>query len=53
MAWLYRTMGVIAEPSGAVAVAAWREGAFPPGPAVIVISGGNVEPGLLDQVLAE
>jgi threonine dehydratase len=55
MAWLFRQHGVVAEPSGAVGIAAWQERAFSPapGPTVLVVSGGNVEPDLLDEILAE
>jgi threonine dehydratase len=54
MAWAYRSHGVVCEASGAVGIAAWQEGAFADvkaSPTVIVISGGNVEPDLLDEVL--
>ncbi|MGH3448273.1 MAG: threonine ammonia-lyase [Nocardioidaceae bacterium] len=45
---------VVAEPSGAVAVAGYLEHAsqIGPGPAVAVVSGGNAEPALLREVLA-
>ena len=36
---------LVSEPSGAVALAAYRQGATPPGPTVVILSGGNVEPG--------
>ena len=52
LAWEAR---LLAEPSGAVALAGYlfRQEDLPPGrPAVGVISGGNVEPGLLAQILA-
>ena len=45
---------LVAEPSGAVAAAAWmfRRDRLPAGEtAVAVVSGGNVEPGLLSQIL--
>ncbi len=45
---------LVCEPSGAVAVAGYLEYADrSPGPAVAVVSGGNVEPSLLRDVLAE
>jgi threo-3-hydroxy-L-aspartate ammonia-lyase len=43
---------LIAEPSGAVALAAYRHRSTPPGPTVVVLSGGNIEPGLLSELLA-
>ncbi len=44
---------LVAEPSGAVAVAALRSGAvLARGPTVAVVTGGNVEPALLRDVLA-
>jgi threonine dehydratase len=49
---LYRAH-LVAEPSGAVALAAYRQGSTPPGPTVVILSGGNVEPGMLAQILAE
>lgn len=42
----------VAEPSGAVALAAYRNAALPPGPTAVVLSGGNVEPALLREVLS-
>ncbi|HZC25445.1 MAG TPA: threonine/serine dehydratase [Actinopolymorphaceae bacterium] len=46
---------LVAEPGGAVAVAAYRTytATLPPGPVVAVVSGGNVEPGLLAELLAD
>src|SRR6195952_2741526 len=38
---------LVSEPSGAVALAAYRRAATPRGPTVVVLSGGNVEPTLL------
>lgn len=45
---------VVAEPSGAVAAAAYveRSADLPTGTAVAVVSGGNVDPALLSEVLA-
>lgn len=43
---------LIAEPSGAVALAGYRKVTTPAGPTVIVVSGGNVEPPLLREILA-
>lgn len=43
---------LVAEPSGATALAAYRSGVTPPGPTVVVVSGGNVEPALLAEILA-
>jgi threo-3-hydroxy-L-aspartate ammonia-lyase len=42
---------LVAEPSGAVALAAYHSFAMPPGPTVMVLSGGNVEPALLRELL--
>ena len=45
---------IVAEPSGAVATAAWlyhRE-ELPPGATVAVVSGGNIDPALLARLLA-
>ena len=43
---------IVSEPSGAVGLAAYRRGALPPGRTVVVVSGGNIEPRLLAEVLA-
>ena len=43
---------LVAEPSGAVALAAYRSRETPPGPTVVVVSGGNVEPAFLAEILA-
>ena len=53
---LFRSLGQGVEPSAAVALAGLREGAVVPaarGVTVLVLSGGNVEPELLDEVLRE
>ncbi len=42
---------LVSEPSGAVALAAYRKGTTPPGPTVVVVSGGNVEPSMLADIL--
>lgn len=43
--WLFYQQKLVVEPSGAVTTAALRSGAFrPSGPAVLVVSGGNVDP---------
>jgi threonine dehydratase len=42
---------LVSEPSGAVALAAYRRHPLPPGPTVIILSGGNVEPALLRDIL--
>lgn len=44
---------LIAEPSGAVAIAGALAGDAPPETSVAVLSGGNVEPALLAEVLGE
>ncbi|RAV11629.1 threonine/serine dehydratase [Mycolicibacterium sp. GF69] len=43
---------LVSEPSGAVALAAYRKGHIPSGRTVIVLSGGNIEPTLLHEILA-
>jgi threonine dehydratase len=43
---------LVSEPSGAVALAAYRRHALPPGRTVMILSGGNVEPDLLREILA-
>jgi threo-3-hydroxy-L-aspartate ammonia-lyase len=42
---------LVSEPSGAVALAAYRQGATPPGRTVMILSGGNVEPEMLREIL--
>jgi threonine dehydratase len=42
---------LVSEPSGAVALAAYRQGATPPGRTVMILSGGNVEPETLREIL--
>lgn len=44
---------LVCEPSGAVALAAFRQGSTPPGSTVLILSGGNIEPQLLRQILAD
>ncbi|WP_041781952.1 threonine ammonia-lyase [Mycolicibacterium chubuense] len=44
---------LVSEPSGAVALAALRRGGTPPGETVVILSGGNIEPVMLRQILAE
>ena len=49
--WLHREAGVLAEPSGAATTAAVRSGAWrPAGPAVLVVSGGNMDPDTIDHL---
>ncbi|MBX7455092.1 threonine/serine dehydratase [Mycolicibacterium sp. 3033] len=43
---------LVAEPSGAVALAAYRRHPTPSGPTVVILSGGNIEPRLLARTLA-
>jgi threonine dehydratase len=43
---------LVAEPSGAVALAAYRSQETPHGPTVLIVSGGNVEPALLAEIIA-
>lgn len=49
----YRALGLIVEPSAAVGLAAARAGRVETdGETVIVVTGGNIEPGLLERALA-
>jgi threonine dehydratase len=51
--WLKREMDLLVETSGAATTAALRSGAFrPEGPAVLVVSGGNVDPADIDRLAA-
>ena len=43
---------LVSEPSGAVALAAYRQGATPPGRTVMVLSGGNIEAAMLNEILS-
>lgn len=43
---------LVSEPSGAVTLAAYRQGATPPGRTVMILSGGNIEPEMLHEILA-
>ena len=48
--FLWRQCRLAVEPSGAATVAAVRCGAVrPPAPAVLLVSGGNVDPALLED----
>lgn len=50
--FLHREAGITAEPSGAVTTAALLSGRVrPKGPTVAVLSGGNVDPGLLHRLI--
>ncbi|MDV3126354.1 threonine/serine dehydratase [Mycobacterium sp. 21AC1] len=44
---------LVAEPSGAVALAGYRKGSTPAGPTAIIVSGGNIEQSLLQEILAD
>jgi len=53
VAFAYRRLGLLVEPSAAVGLAALQQGLVPPSPRTcVVITGGNVEPELLDEALA-
>jgi threo-3-hydroxy-L-aspartate ammonia-lyase len=52
VAELARRAHLVAEPSGATAFAAYRHPAIPPGRTVVVVSGGNIEPALLTEILS-
>lgn len=54
MRFLYREAGLAVEPSGAVTTAALLSGRVrPSGPTVAVLSGGNVDPGLLQRLVGK
>jgi threonine dehydratase len=55
VALLARRARLVAEPSGAVAPAAYlhRADQLPGGPTVAVVSGGNIDPALLDDILRD
>lgn len=42
---------LISEPSGAVGMAAYRQGLTPSGLTVVILSGGNIEPRVLQEIL--
>ncbi len=44
---------LVAEPSGAVALAGYRKATAPPGPCAVILSGANIAPEMLTQILAE
>ena len=49
--WLNRDKGLTVEPSGAATTAAVRSGALvPPGPTVLIVSGGNADPAMLAEL---
>ena len=49
--FLHRS-GIPAEPSGAVTTAAWLSGRVTPGgPTVAIVSGGNVDPTLIQRLV--
>jgi threonine dehydratase len=53
MRWLALEAKLVVEPTGALTLAAVLSGAVQPdGPTVLVVSGGNVDPGLAAAVLA-
>jgi threonine dehydratase len=43
---------LVSEPSGAVALAAYHRGETPQGRTVMVLSGGNIEPAMLNEILS-
>jgi len=51
--YAYRTLGIVCEPSAAVAIAALLDdaSAIRGRRTVVLVSGGNIEPALLDQLL--
>jgi threonine dehydratase len=56
VAFGYRRLGQILEPSAAVALAGILEGAVtkaPEGSTAVVLTGANIDPALLDEILAE
>ena len=54
MAAAFRRLRIVAEPGGAVALAALLSGKYDaPDGSVVVVSGGNVDPGLYARILAD
>ena len=54
MAAAFRRLRIVAEPGGAVALAALLSGKYDaPEGSVVVVSGGNVDPGLYARILAD
>jgi threonine dehydratase len=52
--FLFNEMGLRVEPSGAVAVAALLDGQLAPrGPVAVILSGGNVDPQLFEELTAK
>jgi threonine dehydratase len=51
--WLESSAKIVVEPSGAASVAAALAGAGAPGPAVAIISGGNIDPERLEEFRSE
>lgn len=43
---------LVSEPSGAVGLAAYRQGRTPEGRTVVILSGGNIEPAMFNEILA-
>jgi len=52
MRWAFEHLKIVAEPSGAVALAALAGTGVPPGPAGVIISGGSVDVGTFRAVMA-
>ncbi|MCG8420627.1 MAG: pyridoxal-phosphate dependent enzyme [Proteobacteria bacterium] len=55
VAFCYRAAGIVVECTAAVALAGFMEGAVEPaatGSTVCILTGGNIEPDLLDEILA-
>ncbi|MDH6194237.1 threonine dehydratase [Mycobacterium frederiksbergense] len=44
---------LVAEPSGAVALAGYRKAATPQGPTAVIVSGGNIDVPLLREILSD
>jgi threonine dehydratase len=51
IAFAYRELCQIVEPSAAVALAGVRERKVPKAGLVVVVSGGNIQPAFLDEIL--
>ena len=52
MGWPFEHLKIVAEPSGAVALAALAGTGLPPGPAGVVVSGGSVDFGTFRALMA-
>jgi threo-3-hydroxy-L-aspartate ammonia-lyase len=52
MRWAFHYLKIVAEPSGAVALAALTASGLPAGPAGVIVSGGSVDYGAFGAIVA-